>query len=178
MSEPIQLKPNGSKDGEGIINSGGLIYALKNPDGANLIKVVCGLILRENKFPEILSLFNEKKEIYELPGGKIDRDSYPKQALAREIKEEMGMDVLIDNDFRARYTINIRPKERRNFDVYYCTYTSLPEKPLESQFPNWNFIKIQDVISRTRIDISPLIYKLCEDLIPYIKAEGISLKTL
>ncbi|MFC1648906.1 NUDIX hydrolase [Nanoarchaeota archaeon] len=50
------------------------------------------VILDDNR---ILLLHREKRDWYELPGGKIDEGESPKEAAKREIKEELGCDVEI-----------------------------------------------------------------------------------
>ena len=35
--------------------------------------------------------------LYEFPGGKVERNESPEEALVREIKEEIGVDVLVDD---------------------------------------------------------------------------------
>lgn len=101
-------------------------------------------------------------------GGKIDNeDHYPKKALEREILEELGVDIEI-RDVIAEYEL-----EEKNFNIYFCRYTELPERPMDKDYPNYDFIPISEY--NTRNDISPLIYILCGDLIPYIKEGGINL---
>lgn len=58
------------------------------------LPVVAGIIRRENKV--LLGLRPESGSLsglWEFPGGKIELGEQPSQALARELKEELGIDV-------------------------------------------------------------------------------------
>nr|WP_295866783.1 NUDIX domain-containing protein [uncultured Chitinophaga sp.] len=54
-----------------------------------------GLIVVENR--ELLLAFSKNKGAWYLPGGKVDAGETPLQAMQREIKEELNMDLAADS---------------------------------------------------------------------------------
>ncbi|QJB30100.1 NUDIX domain-containing protein [Chitinophaga oryzae] len=54
-----------------------------------------GLIVVENR--ELLLAFSKNKGAWYLPGGKVDAGETPLQAMQREIKEELNMDLTADS---------------------------------------------------------------------------------
>ncbi len=55
---------------------------------------VKGIIVDDGKFLIISQVIN-RKEIWEIPGGRIEHNSTPEKCLIREIKEEVGIDAEI-----------------------------------------------------------------------------------
>lgn len=55
-----------------------------------MIKVVCGVIRNKNKF-----LIAQRKDclLWEFPGGKVEKGESNNDALKREIKEELSIDI-------------------------------------------------------------------------------------
>jgi len=51
-----------------------------------------GVIIKDGKFLVIKQRLNDK-ELYDLPGGRIERGRTPEEHLKIEIKEEVGLDV-------------------------------------------------------------------------------------
>lgn len=59
------------------------------------IRVVAAVICRENKIFATARGYGEFKGQWEFPGGKIEADETPQQALVREIKEELDTELEI-----------------------------------------------------------------------------------
>lgn len=71
-----------------------------------MIRVVCGIIYKDNK----ILLTRRKKEksmggFWEFPGGKVEDGESDKDALKRELKEELNLEVY-DLDFSSENTHN------------------------------------------------------------------------
>lgn len=59
------------------------------------IEVVAAIIKRENCFLATQRGYGEFKDGWEFPGGKIEVGEEPREALKREIKEELAVDIMI-----------------------------------------------------------------------------------
>ncbi len=58
-------------------------------------KVVAGFIEKNNKFLLVQRPFNKKNGgLWEFPGGKVEKDETLENAIKRELKEELGINVL------------------------------------------------------------------------------------
>ncbi len=73
------------------------------------------LIERSGK---ILIVFDRK---WELPGGRLHVDEPPEDALRREVKEEVGLDIEIECIHDAFPFLGLDRKERRFAVIYLCT---------------------------------------------------------
>ena len=59
------------------------------------INVVAAIIRDENRVFATQRGYGEYKDGWEFPGGKIEPDETPQQALIREIKEELDTDIAV-----------------------------------------------------------------------------------
>lgn len=57
------------------------------------IRVVAAIIKQDNKILATQRGYGEFKDFWEFPGGKIETGETKQQALLREIKEELGMEI-------------------------------------------------------------------------------------
>ena len=62
-------------------------------NGRKVIKVVAAVIFKGNQMYATQRGYGEFKDGWEFPGGKIEPGEQPKQALVREIKEELDTEV-------------------------------------------------------------------------------------
>ena len=60
------------------------------------IKVVAAVIVRNGKIFATQRGYGEWKDWWEFPGGKIEPGESPEEALQREIREELAIDITID----------------------------------------------------------------------------------
>ncbi|MCF2874308.1 MULTISPECIES: (deoxy)nucleoside triphosphate pyrophosphohydrolase [unclassified Tenacibaculum] len=63
-----------------------------------MLEVVCGIIYQNDKI--FIARKKKGKSLagyWEFPGGKIEQNENPKKALIRELKEELGMLVSVEN---------------------------------------------------------------------------------
>lgn len=82
------------------------------------IEVVAAIIIKDNKYLVTKRGSGEFKGLFEFPGGKIEQNESCKDALIREIKEELELDILV-NDYLC--TINY---SYPNFNLIMHTYFS------------------------------------------------------
>ena len=61
------------------------------------IKVVAAVIVRNGKIFATQRGYGEWKDWWEFPGGKIEPGESPEEALQREIREELAIDITIDS---------------------------------------------------------------------------------
>lgn len=67
-----------------------------------IVKVVCGIIISDGRI--FLCRRNAGKSLaghWEFPGGKVEPGEEAKQALLRELQEELGMQVNVDRHFKT-----------------------------------------------------------------------------
>ena len=87
------------------------------------IHVVCALIYDENhRIYASQRGYGEMKDGWEFPGGKIEEQEKPEEALIREIKEEMEVDIKIN-----KYLCTIEHDYSTfhlSMDCFVCTLTS------------------------------------------------------
>lgn len=86
------------------------------------IDVVCGIIY--NKEGEIFIARRKKGKhlegYWEFPGGKIDSDETHEEALLRELKEEINMNVIVENIIGNN--VHRYPNFEVNLIAYKCLY--------------------------------------------------------
>jgi len=74
-------------------------------DGQDIIEVAAGIILRDsNQSQQVLlakrPACKDQGGLWEFPGGKLENRETPGQALARELKEEIGIQIVHSELFR------------------------------------------------------------------------------
>lgn len=82
------------------------------------IRVVAAIIRKENKILIAKRNYGEFEGLFEFPGGKIELGEIPEEALKREIREEMEVDINVEEFF-----ININyeyPTFILDMDCYLC----------------------------------------------------------
>ena len=61
-----------------------------------IINAVCAIIINNGKIFACHRGYGEWKDWWEFPGGKIESGETPEEALLREIREELSIDISID----------------------------------------------------------------------------------
>ena len=59
------------------------------------IKVVAAIITKDNKIFATQRGYGDFKDGWEFPGGKVEPGEKPEDAVVREIKEELGADIIV-----------------------------------------------------------------------------------
>ena len=104
-----------------------------NVQTPKLIEVAAGLIYNDGKI--LLCKRLPKKQFpltWEIPGGKLEHLETFEVALARELKEELDIDVVVGKE--------IANVSFMNFDVHYfriISYTGTPQNTGQNEDINW-----------------------------------------
>lgn len=90
------------------------------------IKVVAAIIQKENKILATKRGYGEFINMWEFPGGKIEPGETEKQALVREIKEELNIEINVD-----KFAIDIEYQYPNFYLFMSCFMCSIKEGSIE-----------------------------------------------
>lgn len=90
------------------------------------IKVVAAIIQKENKILATKRGYGEFINMWEFPGGKIEPGETKKQALVREIKEELNIEISVD-----KFAIDIEYQYPNFYLFMSCFMCSINEGSIE-----------------------------------------------
>ncbi|MCQ2089845.1 8-oxo-dGTP diphosphatase [Fibrobacter sp. UWH9] len=99
------------------------------------IEVVAGVIKDGNKIFATQRGYGDFKGGWEFPGGKMEPGETPQQALARELKEELTVDVSVE-DFICTVEYDY-PNFHLTMHCFYCTVIGGELKLLEHEAAKW-----------------------------------------
>ena len=83
------------------------------------IEVVAAIIIRDGKLFATQRGYGEWKDWWEFPGGKVETGEMPKDALKREIREELSTEISVD-DFLCTVEYDY-PKFHLTMHCYVCS---------------------------------------------------------
>lgn len=86
------------------------------------IKVAAAIIIHDNQIFATQRGYDEFKDGWEFPGGKIEEGETPQEALAREIKEELDTEIEV-KDFLETVEYDY-PEFHLSMDCFFCTIKS------------------------------------------------------
>lgn len=90
------------------------------------IKVVAAIIQKENKILATKRGYGEFINMWEFPGGKIESGETKKQALVREIKEELNIEINVD-----KFALDIEYQYPNFYLFMSCFLCSIKEGSIE-----------------------------------------------
>lgn len=90
------------------------------------IKVVAAIIQKENKILATKRGYGEFINMWEFPGGKIKSGETKEQALVREIKEELNIEISVD-----KFAIDIEYQYPNFYLFMSCFMCSIKEGSIE-----------------------------------------------
>lgn len=90
------------------------------------IKVVAAIIQKENKILATKRGYGEFINMWEFPGGKIESGETKEQALIREIKEELNIEINVD-----KFAIDIEYQYPNFYLFMSCFMCSIKEGSIE-----------------------------------------------
>ena len=99
------------------------------------IEVVAGIIKDGDKIFATQSGYGEFKDGWEFPGGKMEPGETPQQALARELKEELAIDVNVGN-FLCTVDYDY-PTFHLTMHCFYCSVIGGELTLLEHEAAKW-----------------------------------------
>ena len=99
------------------------------------IEVVAGIIKNGNKIFATQRGYGEFKDGWEFPGGKMEPGETPQQALARELKEELAVDVNV-GEFLCTVDYDY-PTFHLTMHCFYCSLVSGELTLLEHEAAKW-----------------------------------------
>ena len=85
------------------------------------IKVAAAIIIHNNRIFATQRGYGEFKDGWEFPGGKIEPGETSREALVREIKEELDIEIEV-KDFLE--TVEYYPEFHLSMDCFFCTIKS------------------------------------------------------
>ena len=120
-----------------------------------VINVVCGIIYQQDKI--FIARRKKGKDFvgkWEFPGGKVENEESEKEALCRELLEELGMNVIVDEKIGS----NIHHYESYSIKLiaYRCKFVSATFAMTDHDQYKWVTRKILGEFNFTDADI-PLI---------------------
>ena len=99
------------------------------------IEVVAGIIKDSDKIFATQRGYGDFKDGWEFPGGKMEPGETPQQALARELKEELAIDVSV-GDFLCTVDYDY-PTFHLTMHCFYCSVTGGELTLLEHEAAKW-----------------------------------------
>ena len=115
------------------------------------IEVVAGIIKSGEKIFAIGRGYGEFKGFWEFPGGKIEANETREQALVRELKEELAVEIKVENFL---CTINYDyPSFHLTMHCFYCAIIKGELTLLEHQSAKWLKVNELDSVKWLPADI-------------------------
>jgi 8-oxo-dGTP pyrophosphatase MutT (NUDIX family) len=101
---------------------------------------VKGVVIRDGK---VILLRNERDE-WELPGGKLEPTESPEQCLAREIKEELGLEIVPERILNS-WTYTIVPGVSVVILAYGCVESSRDDAVLSDEHRELRWFPLAEI---------------------------------
>ena len=108
------------------------------------VKVVAAIIIHENKIFATQRGYGEFKDGWEFPGGKIEPGETPQEALVREIKEELDIEIEV-KDFLETVEYDY-PEFHLSMDCFFCTIKSGELVLKEHEAAKWLTVETLDSV--------------------------------
>ena len=126
------------------------------------VKVVAAIIIHENKIFATQRGYGEFKDGWEFPGGKIEPGETPQEALVREIKEELDIEIEV-KDFLETVEYDY-PAFHLSMDCFFCVIRSGEMVLKEHEAAKWLTVETLD-----SVDWLPADQGLVERIREYLK---------
>ena len=118
------------------------------------IEVVAAIIIKDNRLFATQRGYGEWKDWWEFPGGKIEEGEAPKDALKREIREELATEIEIGNLITTvEYDY---PKFHLTMHCYLCSIIGGQLSLLEHEDARWLTMEELDSVKWLPADVEVL----------------------
>ena len=108
------------------------------------VKVVAAIIIHENKIFATQRGYGEFKDGWEFPGGKIEPGETSQEALVREIKEELDIEIEV-KDFLETVEYDY-PEFHLAMDCFFCSIRSGELVLKEHEAAKWLTVETLDSV--------------------------------
>ena len=99
------------------------------------IKVAAAIIVKDDKIFATQRGYGDWKDWWEFPGGKVEAGETAEEALERELREELDVEIAIDEFYRTvEYDY---PKFHMKMDCYICHIAEGEPVLLEHEAAKW-----------------------------------------
>jgi len=113
-------------------------------------QVAVGIILRNGL---VLACQRRRDARYplkwEFPGGKLEEGETPEAAIVRELREELGIDAVVESEFfRQEWTYEeavTGPKSDGTFRVFYLLIREFADTPVNHAFEQIRWVKPEEL---------------------------------
>lgn len=118
------------------------------------IHVAAAIIIHNHQVLSTQRSYGEYQGWWEFPGGKINPNETPVEALKREIKEELAAEIIIDQHLiTTTYTY---PTFHLTMDCYLCRLENNQFTLLEHQAYKWLSLNELDTVKWLQADLAVL----------------------
>ncbi len=126
------------------------------------VRVVAAVIINDNKIFATQRGYGDYKDGWEFPGGKIELNETPEDAIVREIKEELNTEIEVKNKIcTVEYDY---PNFHLSMDCFICKVKSGKLELLEHEAAKW-----LDKTELYTVDWLPADKDIIEEVKKYLK---------
>lgn len=112
--------------------------------------IVNAIILKDNKLLTIKRKIDPWPGMYGLPGGHIEEEENRIESLKRELKEEMGLEIKVnESDFLGIETLRYKSREFKIF-FYKAEIVGGEEKPQKEEVEEIKWLGFNDFIQNLK----------------------------
>lgn len=129
----------------------------------NLLDVVALILVRDEKILVAQRPAMDRLALkWEFPGGKIEKGETPEEALIREIREELEVDIKISSYFMT--VEHLEPPVPLRLYAYFAELQS--GEPLQKEHQQIQWIPYKELLT---LDFAPADIPIAQNLIRYLK---------
>lgn len=124
-----------------------------------VIPVTCAIIIHQNKI--LVAKRSSKMSqsgLWEFPGGKVENNESKEECLIREIKEELGLEIIVKAKLNSS-TFEYSPEKVIQLFPFICLWKSGDLKLLEHEKVIW--IAIEEL---ENLNLAPADIPICKEL--------------